>query len=49
MVQTYMFIECRSRSTAKRRAPGAAKIIKVCGGFAAFMTWNDYEIWRNQV
>lgn len=43
-----VFIECKSRSTAKRRAPWAAVITKVDGGFMAFESVSDYEMWRNQ-
>lgn len=42
------FIECRSRTTAGRRAPWAAIIIKVEGGFHAFESMTDYRIWRGQ-
>jgi hypothetical protein len=42
------FIECKSRSTAKRRAPWACKIVKVEGGFMAFESWEDFEVWHNQ-
>lgn len=42
------FIECSARATAKRRAPWAAKIAKVEGGFYAFESVNDYKQWKNQ-
>jgi hypothetical protein len=42
------FIECKSRSTAIRRCPWAAKIARVCGGFMAFEFITDFEIWKNQ-
>lgn len=42
------FIECRSRSTAKRRAPWAATIIGVSGGFLAFQDRKDARTWRGQ-
>lgn len=41
-------IECKSRKTAWRRAPWAAKIVKVEGGFMAFEFVSDWQIWRNQ-
>jgi hypothetical protein len=44
-----VFIECKSRSTAKNRATWAAKIIKVCGGYMAFESVADYQIWKNQI
>lgn len=42
------FIECKSRAAANRRAPWACKIVKVCGGYMAFESISDYEIWRTQ-
>jgi hypothetical protein len=42
------FIPCKSRSTAKRRAPWAAIIAKVDSGFMAFESPDDYRTWRNQ-
>ena len=42
------FIECRSRATAKRRAPWAARIAKCEGGFMAFESAADWETWRRQ-
>lgn len=41
-------IECKTRKTAWRRAPWAAKIVKVEGGFLAFATLTDFTIWRKQ-
>jgi hypothetical protein len=41
-------IECKSRSTAVRRAPWAAKIAKVYGGYMAFESVTDYRTWKNQ-
>lgn len=41
-------IECKTRETAKRRAPWAAKIVKVEGGYMAFESVNDYETWKRQ-
>lgn len=29
-------------------APWASKIVRVCGGYTAFESWSDYEIWKNQ-
>lgn len=42
------FIECRSRNTAARRAPWAATIISVSGGYMAFATRADARTWRRQ-
>ena len=42
------FLQVASRSTAARRAPWAAKIAKVEGGFMAFESRDDYRIWRGQ-
>lgn len=42
------FIECRSRSTAKRRCPWAAVIARVEGGYRCFESVEDYRIWRQQ-
>jgi len=42
------FIECASRSTARRRAPWAAVIAKVEGGFMAFESVADYATWKKQ-
>jgi hypothetical protein len=39
---------CKSRRTAKRRCPWAAKIVKVEGGFIAFESVLDYVTWKNQ-
>jgi hypothetical protein len=37
-----------TREQAKKENPGAAKIVKVTGGYAVFDTIADYETWRNQ-
>lgn len=42
------FIECKSYSTAKRLAPWAAVISKVCGGFIAYEFMTDYATARHQ-
>lgn len=43
-----LFVQCQSRSTAKRRAPWAAIIAKVTGGFIAFESIDDYKTWKGQ-
>lgn len=42
------FIECKCRKTAWRRAPWACKITKVVGGFLAFESESDFDMWINQ-
>lgn len=42
------FVVCKSRSTAVRLCPWAAKIVKVDGGYRAFESLADYATWRNQ-
>jgi hypothetical protein len=42
------FIECKTRRTAVLRAPWACIVAKVDGGFMAFESITDYEIWKNQ-
>lgn len=36
-------IECKSRKTAVKRAPWAAKIVKVEGGYMAYESVSDYQ------
>ena len=43
-----MFIESKSRKAAVSQYPGAAKIVKACGGYHVFETIADYENWKNQ-
>lgn len=42
------FVECKTRATAYRRCPWAAKVAKVYGGFMAFKFIGDYHTWKNQ-
>lgn len=42
------FVETDSRYKAKKEAYWAVKVTKVVGGFMAFESWTDYEIWKNQ-
>ncbi len=42
------FIQVKSRKTAKRRAPWAARIVKAEGGYWAFESIEDARIWKNQ-
>lgn len=43
-----MFIECRCRKTAKRRAPWASVIVKVEGGFLAFDCYAEFQDWKRE-
>lgn len=42
------FIASDSRKEVVAANPGAAKIIKVCGGYMVFDTIADYETWKDQ-
>lgn len=42
------FIQANSKREAYDMAPGAAKLIKVRGGYMAFDSIDDYETWRMQ-
>jgi len=42
------FIEAKTRREAERKAPDAAKIVKVDGGYMAFAFLSDYQTWREQ-
>jgi len=44
-----LFVQCLSRRTAQRRAPWAARIVKVCGGFMCFESQTDSQAWKQQV
>lgn len=37
-----------SRYFVIRHCPWACKIAKVCGGYAAFESLDDYETWKKQ-
>lgn len=41
-------IECKSRSTAKRRCPWAARIVKVWEGYKCFESVEDARIFKGQ-
>ena len=43
-----VFVECKTRKTAIRRCPWAAKIVKVQGGYMAFESVQDFETWKRQ-
>ena len=42
------FIQANSKREAFDRAPDAVMLIKVCGGYMAFDSIDDYETWRKQ-
>lgn len=43
------FLEgCKSSKEARKRAPWAGIIKKICGGYMAFEFFGDYETWKNQ-
>jgi hypothetical protein len=42
------FFNVASYNTAKRKAPWACVIAKVCGGYTAFESVDDYRVWKNQ-
>lgn len=42
------FIECKYRYQAKKACGWAEKIVKVCGGYHCFESYQDYLMWKNQ-
>lgn len=42
------FIACKSRKTAYRRCPWAAKTVSVTGGYIAFESIADYLVFKGQ-
>ncbi|KKN50290.1 hypothetical protein LCGC14_0634420 [marine sediment metagenome] len=40
-----VFLEVKTRRTAVRRAPWACKVLKVDGGYMAWESWANYELW----
>ena len=38
----------KSAKEVKADYPSAVKVVKVCGGWAVFEYWADYETWKNQ-
>ena len=42
------FVGCKDRRTALRRCPWACVIVKVNGGFLAYESAADYQVWKNQ-
>ena len=37
-----------TRARAVDEMSGMCKVVKVCGGYIGFETWDDYQIWKNQ-
>lgn len=43
------FLETDNRAKAKRLASfEPVKLVKVVGGYMAFESWSDWEVWANQ-
>jgi len=42
------FFEAKTRKEATHKAPWAAKIVKVEGGYMAFESTEGYETWKRQ-
>ena len=40
--------KCGVKAALEIIAPWASKIVRVCGGYHAFESWTDYEIWKKQ-
>lgn len=43
-----MFVANTNRKEVVAQHPGAAKIVKVCGGYMVFESMADYATWKNQ-
>lgn len=41
-------INAKTAAQARAAAPWAAKVVKVYGGYLAFESVADYEIWKRQ-
>jgi hypothetical protein len=42
------YLQCKSKDTAAKAQPGAARIIKVAGGYLAFDTHDEYQTWLSR-
>ena len=42
------FVECKTYRTAYRLCPWASAVAKAEGGFWAFESVYDYQVWKNQ-
>lgn len=43
-----LFITCKKRAEAAKAAPWYDVIVKVVGGYMAFESRDDYEMWERQ-
>jgi len=39
----------KNRAKVRAAYPSAVKIVKVCGGWAVYEYWTDYQIAKNQI
>lgn len=46
--ESKMFVQNTNRKQVIAQHPGAAKIVKVDGGYKVFMLVSDYTTWKNQ-
>jgi hypothetical protein len=42
------FLQVETLKEARAKAPWAAKVVRVEGGYMAFESISDYATWRNQ-
>jgi hypothetical protein len=42
------FVQANNRRTATIECPWAAEVVKVDGGYMAFESITDYQMWRSQ-
>ena len=47
-IMRVQFIETKSRKKAVEECPWACKIVKVVGGYRAFESWYDYNLWKGE-
>ena len=47
-MESTWFVDAKTLKEAKKLASKATKLVKVFGGYMAFATWADYEMWKNQ-
>ena len=45
----YTFKECPTREDVEKAAPWAAEIVEVDGGWAAFESVDEYNMWMRQL
>lgn len=41
-------VEAKTAAAARKIAPWAARVAKVCGGYKCFESISDYDTWRAQ-